>query len=613
MSLLAIFLTVGTLIKSNAQPVVKLRNIEAAPGAGYTLYTDANGKLYYIVSANGAVTVNLTPIAYVPAATGNPSNNNQVVTDPNGDVWIIDDSGNGLKIDEVIDGSETKITAGTNITISGSGTAGDPFVINSTSSGSGSISDEAYGATWDGNTTEGASKNAIYDQMQTIIGGAADGDGILDGDGTVPSDTDVGITDSLMLGTIQILPNGVIKQVLSINNSIVQSGDTLALKSDLPTWSTLSGIPVNIDTDDTDDFSGSFNDLTDVPAGFSDGTDNVDDADADPLNEIQTLDSLLLSGTTLIADADADPLNEIQTLDSLLLSGTTLIAALSDDGVAPKMVDLSSLQDGTGTDDQNASEVSLTDTPGDWGSANLEALAAEIADTTQAHRLAIDGLVAGGSDNWGVQVVETDATLTGDGTTGTELSVANPFTDADETKLDGIAAGAEVNVNADWNAVSGDAQILNKPTISGTNTGDEPSATTAIEGVIELATEAEALAGTLGTRAVTPLAMEKLIPKYTSTSISGGTLTLDCGSDYSHTFEIANSGNTACTLTINNEIQAGYYMFHLKGMSAATNITFPSECKDMNGTGIGTISVSTSATVTCYGDGTDLNCRAVID
>ena len=31
------------------------------------------------------------------------------------------------------------------------------------------------------------------------------------------------------------------------------------------------------------------------------------------------------------------------------------------------------------------------------------------------------------------------------------------------TKLEGIAKGAEVNVNADWNASSGDAQILNKP------------------------------------------------------------------------------------------------------------------------------------------------------
>lgn len=42
------------------------------------------------------------------------------------------------------------------------------------------------------------------------------------------------------------------------------------------------------------------------------------------------------------------------------------------------------------------------------------------------------------------------------------------FTTADESKLDGIESGAEVNVNADWNASSGDAQILNKPTtISG--------------------------------------------------------------------------------------------------------------------------------------------------
>lgn len=39
------------------------------------------------------------------------------------------------------------------------------------------------------------------------------------------------------------------------------------------------------------------------------------------------------------------------------------------------------------------------------------------------------------------------------------------ITTAERNKLTGIADGAEVNVNADWNAVSGDAQILNKPTI----------------------------------------------------------------------------------------------------------------------------------------------------
>jgi hypothetical protein len=49
----------------------------------------------------------------------------------------------------------------------------------------------------------------------------------------------------------------------------------------------------------------------------------------------------------------------------------------------------------------------------------------------------------------------------------------NDYTTAEKNKLSGIATGAEVNVNADWDAVSGDAQILNKPTISGTNTGDQ--------------------------------------------------------------------------------------------------------------------------------------------
>ena len=39
------------------------------------------------------------------------------------------------------------------------------------------------------------------------------------------------------------------------------------------------------------------------------------------------------------------------------------------------------------------------------------------------------------------------------------------FTSTLESKLSGIAAGADANVQSDWNAGSGDAQILNKPTI----------------------------------------------------------------------------------------------------------------------------------------------------
>lgn len=54
-------------------------------------------------------------------------------------------------------------------------------------------------------------------------------------------------------------------------------------------------------------------------------------------------------------------------------------------------------------------------------------------------------------------------------TTNTTYSAATTSAEglmsaSDKTKLDGIAAGAEVNVQSDWNATSGDALILNKPT-----------------------------------------------------------------------------------------------------------------------------------------------------
>jgi hypothetical protein len=45
-------------------------------------------------------------------------------------------------------------------------------------------------------------------------------------------------------------------------------------------------------------------------------------------------------------------------------------------------------------------------------------------------------------------------------------SLAGVMAATDKAKLDGIASGAEVNVNADWDAVSGKAQILNRPDLA---------------------------------------------------------------------------------------------------------------------------------------------------
>ena len=54
------------------------------------------------------------------------------------------------------------------------------------------------------------------------------------------------------------------------------------------------------------------------------------------------------------------------------------------------------------------------------------------------------------------------------------------FTQAEKTKLAGVQAGAEVNVQADWDATSGDSEILNKPDLveDFTDLNDTPNSLT---------------------------------------------------------------------------------------------------------------------------------------
>jgi len=73
------------------------------------------------------------------------------------------------------------------------------------------------------------------------------------------------------------------------------------------------------------------------------------------------------------------------------------------------------------------------------------------------------------ADHTKLNAIEANATAD---QTNSEIKTAyeansdtNAFTDAEKTKLSGIATGAEVNVQSDFNATSGDAVILNKPTI----------------------------------------------------------------------------------------------------------------------------------------------------
>ena len=108
--------------------------------------------------------------------------------------------------------------------------------------------------------------------------------------------------------------------------------------------------------------------------------------------------------------------------------------------------------------------------------------------------IAINAVLVGPSPASGVTDVTATAPVTSTGGTTPDIGItaSTPSADgsmsaADKTKLDGIASGAEVNVNADWNATSGDEEILNKPTVptqlsdlSDVNTGSPSSPNTLI-------------------------------------------------------------------------------------------------------------------------------------
>lgn len=119
--------------------------------------------------------------------------------------------------------------------------------------------------------------------------------------------------------------------------------------------------------------------------------------------------------------------------------------------------------------DENVAITGATKTKITYDSKGLvtsgaDATTADIADSLNKRYVTDANLTTIGNQSGTNTGDETQATIK------TKLGAATSSVDGyatstQITKLDGIAAGAEVNVNADWNAVSGDAQILNKPTI----------------------------------------------------------------------------------------------------------------------------------------------------
>jgi hypothetical protein len=89
-----------------------------------------------------------------------------------------------------------------------------------------------------------------------------------------------------------------------------------------------------------------------------------------------------------------------------------------------------------------------------------------------ADKVKLDSIATGAQVNVPTNLTYTQSTRLLGSSTGDDVTLPDATTSfsglmsaTDKGKLDGIASGAEVNVNADWDSVSGDSLILNKPAI----------------------------------------------------------------------------------------------------------------------------------------------------
>ena len=137
-------------------------------------------------------------------------------------------------------------------------------------------------------------------------------------------------------------------------------------------------------------FSGSFNDLTNVPSGLADGDDDTQ------LTETQ-VDNYVANNGYLTSEVDGSTTNELQTISK---SGSTV--TLSNGG-------------GTFTDAVNDADHSTTN--------ELQTLSVNGTQLSISNGNTVTLPTGSGGDQWGSQVVQSNTSLSGNGTSGSPLAV----------------------------------------------------------------------------------------------------------------------------------------------------------------------------------------------
>ena len=204
------------------------------------------------------------------------------------------------------------------------------------------------------------------------------------------------------------------------------------------------GIPFLLDSDLNRSNNISSNSTVDVATSLAVKT--VNDKVNDNSSDIEVLENSKVAFTDIVDNLISTQPNKVlsanqgKILKELIDNINTLIA--SDDTT------LDEIQEIVNYIKQNKTDLETL------GGSNIAGLQAELDELSNS-----------------ITTINTSLEDKVDKVTGKRLS-ENDFTDYYKGKLSGIDAGANVNVKSNWNAITGDAEILNKPDVSTTVVGD---------------------------------------------------------------------------------------------------------------------------------------------
>ncbi len=324
-----------------------------------------------------------------------------------------------------VDGDETIVTQGANITITGNGTTATPYVINA----SGTI-----GTNWtdlvgvpagfvdnidnDTQLTDVQVATAVNSQFPNLDTDVTDD---FDGEWTSLNNRPIGLDD----GDDDTQYTAGAGIAISGTNQISVDGGTIVAD-----WGNLTGIPINIDTDSTDDFDGEWTSLNNRPLGLDDGDDDT---------QYTAGAGIAISGTNQIS-----------------VDGGTIVADWGNLTGIPINIDTDS------TDDFDGDWTSLTNRPiglddGDDDTTYTAGTGIAISGTNQ---ISVDGgtIVADWANLTGIPInIDTDSTDDFDGEwtslNNRPLGLDDGDDDTQYTAGAGIAISGTNQISVDGNTI----------------------------------------------------------------------------------------------------------------------------------------------------------------